>query len=535
MPKLYGNRWKLIDAPALGQGGQSDVFRAIDMTGGLAGEFALKRVNNPKRHDRFRNEVEAIKRLSHPNIITLIDHSALSEGDTAEEKQFLVMPIAKDGDLSRPERLSFYKESIESVLQVAKQVASALATAHAANIIHRDVKPQNILFTGNGHEVWVADFGICLLREAPRITPADEVVGPRAFLAPELEDGGKLDVTPAADVYSLGKVIYFMYSGGMIMPREKLHEDYSARILNTGERPRLLGSLLRQMICLIESRIQSMDNILRRLEQIEDWEQNARLVPMDPSALSSIEKLQRQALETTRVDDENASAREQERRTLESVKATFTDWLRTELEKAAAIVSNGGVLKCLVTDVTIHDNHDWRVQHAHNRMYSPIAGLEIQFSQPGDARQHILQVRLCQDPGPVVTVSVSVGPQKRAAPQTVPVRDADLAMIPYYRSTMPNWQPKASGMMGFLAQHALIGTARGHVQQVRPGHGRRGMAVENYRVAPVTLSFSSDVNQHFKFKASEWPDNAGMLRDALSQAISSFLAYIESGAQNISQ
>ena len=71
MSKLYGNRWKLLNAPPLGQGGQSDVFRVIDTKGEFAGEFAPKRVKNPKRHDRFRSEVEAIKRLSHPNMSRL--------------------------------------------------------------------------------------------------------------------------------------------------------------------------------------------------------------------------------------------------------------------------------------------------------------------------------------------------------------------------------------------------------------------------------------------------------------------------------
>ena len=286
MSKLYGSRWKLLDAPPLGQGGQSRVFRVVDIKGEFVGEFALKRVENPKRHDRFRNEVEAIRRLSHPNIIKLIDHSALAESNSGEEKQFLVMPIAKDGDLSRPGRLSFYKDSIEAVLLVARQAASALAAAHAAGVIHRDIKPQNLLFTGNGHEIWIADFGICLLREAPRNTPLDEIVGSRGFMAPELEGGGQLDVTPAADIYSLGKVIYFMFSGGVIIPPEKLHQDAYARILDTGERPRLLRSLLSQMICPIERRITNMDEVLRRLHSIDDWERNARLLPVSKKIVS---------------------------------------------------------------------------------------------------------------------------------------------------------------------------------------------------------------------------------------------------------
>jgi serine/threonine protein kinase len=145
MSKLYGNRWKLVGKPSLGQGGQSEVFRAIDTQVADSVECALKRVLNPARHDRFRKEVEAIKQLDHPNIITLIDHSALDAGAGAE-KQFIVMPLAEGGDLGRGDRLSLYRGSIDAVLQVATQIADGLKAAHAAGIIHRDVKPGNILF-----------------------------------------------------------------------------------------------------------------------------------------------------------------------------------------------------------------------------------------------------------------------------------------------------------------------------------------------------------------------------------------------------
>jgi len=137
MPKTYGGRWKTGDG--LGQGGQGHVFRAVDITGRLTGEFALK-VLNPERHDRFCNEIEAIKRLSHPNIINLIDHSALSETTLGEDRAFLVMLIAEGGDLSDEDRLTIYKGSVEAVLNVAVQVASALEAAHAAGVIHRDIK-----------------------------------------------------------------------------------------------------------------------------------------------------------------------------------------------------------------------------------------------------------------------------------------------------------------------------------------------------------------------------------------------------------
>ena len=169
MAKIYGGRWKIVGSQ-LGRGGQSEVFSVIDTQGSLAGQWALKRVLNPARHQRFLNEISAIKLLQHPNIITLVDHSALDDNVTNAEKKFLVMPIAQGGDLSDPQRLSLYRDTLDSVLHVAKQIAAALATAHAAGIIHRDIKPQNILFTGNGHEIWLADFGVCLVREQERAT-----------------------------------------------------------------------------------------------------------------------------------------------------------------------------------------------------------------------------------------------------------------------------------------------------------------------------------------------------------------------------
>jgi serine/threonine protein kinase len=238
MGKVYGGRWRITTDPRLGQGGQSEVFPAVDESGQLEGKYALKRVLNPERRGRFRVEIEAIRRLRHPNVIALIDHSALEVSDTDDERQYLVMPIAAGGSLADPARFTPYKDNINGTLQVSLQLAAALDAAHAEGIIHRDVKPANVLFTGDGHEIWLCDFGICLIRGAERNTELREVVGPRSFMAPELEAGGQLEVTAAADIYSLGKVIYFMISGGTILPREELSEPRFAQIFERGERYR---------------------------------------------------------------------------------------------------------------------------------------------------------------------------------------------------------------------------------------------------------------------------------------------------------
>src|SRR5260370_624553 len=81
MAKKYGGRWQIVDGAPLGSGGQGTVFRVTDITMQYEGEFALKRIPDTSRRDRFRREVEAIKQLTHPNVIPLIDHSALDETD----------------------------------------------------------------------------------------------------------------------------------------------------------------------------------------------------------------------------------------------------------------------------------------------------------------------------------------------------------------------------------------------------------------------------------------------------------------------
>jgi serine/threonine protein kinase len=215
------------------------------------------------------------------------------------------MPVANGGHLGDAGRLSLYKDSIDAVLQVAKQVAGALSAAHAAKIIHRDVKPENILITGMGHELWLSDFGICLIREAPRVTEPPEVMRPRAFMAPELEQGGQLDVTPSADIYSLGKVLFYMLSGGVILPRERIHEEQFRKAFAKGERYGLMEVLLSGMICPQDRRIQSAEEVIKQLEKIEAWEKNARLLPIGDEARAGIEQIKRRSLEAGRVAAEN--------------------------------------------------------------------------------------------------------------------------------------------------------------------------------------------------------------------------------------
>ncbi|MBN8974501.1 MAG: serine/threonine protein kinase [Rhizobiales bacterium] len=262
----YG-KWDIVDA--IDEGGQAHVYRVKDRTGGQPGLFALKRLRNGKRIDRFRNEVEAVAALKHANVMPLIDKSALHDPISKKDRRYLVMPLAEGGSLDDAAR---FKGDARRVIGVARQIASGLAAAHthSPRIVHRDVKPGNVLFPKkDADDVWVSDFGICLIDDdRPRQTEDAERPGPAMFMAPELEGGGKLEVGPEADVYSLGKVIFFMLSGGVILPRERLDEPPYREVLD-GHGLGRLKALLSQMIRRDPTvRIQTMAEVIEHLDSI---------------------------------------------------------------------------------------------------------------------------------------------------------------------------------------------------------------------------------------------------------------------------
>jgi serine/threonine protein kinase len=152
MAKIYGGRWRFLRS--LGEGGQSWVYIVEDTTGEFEGVFALKRLKRQDRVARFRNEVEILRRLNDDHIIKLVD--AQDREDGSDDTNYLVMPVAAHGDLNA--RLSLYKDQLESVVQVVLQIAHALKRAHDARVVHRDIKPGNILFPDVGRDVWVSDF-----------------------------------------------------------------------------------------------------------------------------------------------------------------------------------------------------------------------------------------------------------------------------------------------------------------------------------------------------------------------------------------
>ena len=216
--------WVIVDSlPEGGQGWTYTVRRRGRTDRKL---YVLKRLKNRNRLDRFQSEIEALKKLSHSGILRIIE--------TFPGEPIYVAEYCESGDLTKADLSS---TTLIAKLRLFREICDAMAAAHRTGIIHRDLKPQNILVRRDGSMV-VGDFGICIdLSDVERKTETSEAMGPRYYMAPELEDGRDPHPKPSSDCYSLGKLLYFMIAG-RIFARER-HKDASYELRQPDSDPYL--------------------------------------------------------------------------------------------------------------------------------------------------------------------------------------------------------------------------------------------------------------------------------------------------------
>jgi len=204
-----------IEAP-LGEGGMGVVYRALDtkLNRPVAIKFLSDRLTDAAGRRRFQREAQTVSSLNHPHILTVLD-----AGETGD-RQYLVTEFVDGGTLSAWARRE--KRSWREAIELLTGVADGLATAHDAGILHRDIKPDNILITKSGYAK-LADFGLAKLQESP-VQPDDltrtltgahtrlgAIVGTMAYMSPEQVSGQRLDAR--SDVFSFGVVLYEMLAG----------------------------------------------------------------------------------------------------------------------------------------------------------------------------------------------------------------------------------------------------------------------------------------------------------------------------------
>lgn len=249
--------WNIIKT--IGEGGQGQIHLVKNEKGEPSGVFALKKLTNKNRIQRFEKEILAGMKLKHPNIIEVIEY------DLENKRPYLVMKYFEEGDMTNLNIVSF---SLNEKIEIFRKICEAVAFAHKNKVIHRDIKPENI-FMENQFEPIVGDFGLCFFHDEERITNSDEVIGSRYYMAPELADGKFEDITYAADVYSLGKLFYWMLTG-KIFDREK-HNDEKYKITkNEKTICFLINEVLNKAIIENpENRLQNACELVKEIDNLE--------------------------------------------------------------------------------------------------------------------------------------------------------------------------------------------------------------------------------------------------------------------------
>jgi tRNA A-37 threonylcarbamoyl transferase component Bud32 len=195
----------------LGRGGMATVYRAYDPS--FEREVAIKvlpreLLHDPQFRDRFRREIKTIASLEHPAIVPVYD---VGEEDGVP---YFVMRYMPGGSLTQ--WIDKGKFSMEDAARIIERLSSALAYAHKNGLIHRDLKPDNILFDNNG-DPFISDFGVAKITDSATNMTGSGIIGTPAYMSPEQAQGETVD--NRSDIYGLGVIIFQMLSG---------HQPYEA-------------------------------------------------------------------------------------------------------------------------------------------------------------------------------------------------------------------------------------------------------------------------------------------------------------------
>ena len=274
-----------------GSGGMADVYLAHDEV--LDRPVALKLLKdhlaqNHEFVERFRHEARSAASLSHPHIVPVF-----AWGETGGGMYYIVMEYLPGGTL-KDRITSKGALPARTAAAVALQIAEALQAAHEQGMIHRDIKPHNILITDSGH-VKVADFGIARAAEATTISDLGYILGSAKYMSPEQAAGGTVGM--ASDLYSLGVVLYEMLTGRVPFEVEGPSDVLAKHAGGSPPRPRKINPkipegtdavVMRLLATDPEDRYGSADQLIKDLRRIQDGLSPLTFFPADEATTAAL-------------------------------------------------------------------------------------------------------------------------------------------------------------------------------------------------------------------------------------------------------
>jgi len=391
-------------------------------------------------------------------------------------------------------RAGLYKSSLDSTLRVTLGLAMALEHAHENGVVHRDVKPANVIFDREDHECVLTDFGICLIRDFARPTVGAEVLGPFAFMAPELEEGGRLDVTTAADTYSLGKVIYFMLSGGVTLPRERHREPQFDIFSNKGMRYELLAHLLDRMICPVERRIGSMTEVIKEVERIQKWDQESGTV-LPTGAQAILQRFVSQQREAASIEERNKIIQEKRNALFTGYAQSIGDWLDQQMISLAKALSHSGILQVRVLDkkecaAAVGSTQVIQLKPVSGLRPQLVRGLVLVSSRDPFKASHLLRFTIFTEEHIRVTVGYT--------PQEIKEDEIVVWLVPSFFEN--------STMQGFFVRKDLV---------------------ESFDCQVTNTFYGEKQSIALRSVTSAWPSAIAEYKETLNQAVESFVGFME--------